>query len=332
MLKELTSLYGVSGLETSVRTYLEEKIKNDCDALYQDGMGNLHAVKHGKGPKVLVTAYMDEPGIIITQITKDGYLRFETVGRIQPAFLVSKRVFINGHAGIISLKAIHLASQEERQTPVKVKQLFVDIGADTREEAEKAVEIGDYGVLDSDYRELENDMVKGRALAGRMSCAAAAWLLEQLHCDLHVIFAVQREIGCRGMQAAAQNVDADFCVVFGAAPAEDKKEKEQDTSWPGDGPVLFQRTGAGCINPALWLKAKETAKEHGIPIQCCTTEEKGQESVLLQTGKQHRCICLGIPVRYAKSASQIADQKDFDNLRKLSYALIENILAEVFQS
>lgn len=332
MLKELTSLYGVSGLEMPVRSYLEEKIKNECDALYQDGMGNLHAVKHGKGPKVLVTAYMDEPGIIITQITKDGYLRFETVGRIQPAFLVSKRVFINGHAGIISLKAIHLASKEERQTPVKVKQLFVDIGADTREEAEKAVEIGDYGVIDSDYRELENNMVKGRALAGRMSCAAAVWLLEQLHCNLHVIFAVQREIGCRGMQAAAQNVDADFSVVFDAAPTEDKKEKGQNTPWSGDGPVLFRRTGAGCIDPALWLKAKETAKEHGIPIQCCTTKEKGQESVLLQTGNRHRCICLGIPVRYAGSASQIADKKDFDNLKKLSYALIENILAEVFQS
>lgn len=327
MLRELENRYGVSGLETEVSAYLQEELTPYCRRIWMDTMGNLHAEKQGvsEGKTVLLTAYMDEPGIIITQITDDGYLKFDVVGRLEPSYLVSKRVNICGVEGIISLKAIHLVERKEREIPVKVQQLLVDIGAASREEAEKVVEIGEYGVVVSGFREFGEGFVKGRALAGRVSCAIAAEMLKQeVPCNLHVIFSVQREIGNRGMIPAGWGKKADLTIVLDGAEAglwENKENKPE----AGKGAVIFSKTGAGIPPQRGMGELLQIAYQQGLSVQICTVEEKGQEDALRRNGTGQHCLCLGIPVRYPRSTAQVAKKTDIEALFTLVQSVIQHI-------
>ena len=318
MLREIGELDSVSGLENPVREYLLNDIQGYCDKTWVDSMGNLHAEKSGAcGKSILITTYMDEPGIIVTQITDDGYLKFDTVGRIRPEFLVSKRIKINGQIGIISLKAVHLVSKKERETPVKISQLFIDIGANSKEEAATAVEIGDYGTFCTRFSEIGGRFIKGRALGGKIGCAAAAKLLKNdLSCNLHVIFAVQREIGCRGMIAASWQIKADYAIVLDGIDAKlwDKKEEKPSC---GSGAVVIYRTGAGLMDKELSDRIKRTAQEHGVSVQTYNTDISGQEAILRRAGTDMRCICLGVPVRYSQSTVQTVCGDDIDALNTI---------------
>ncbi len=327
MLKALANCFGVSGMEDSVRRCIEEQLRGYDIKLRTDAMGNLHAMVDGDGPPILVTTYMDEPGIIVTKITEDGYLQFETIGPVAPSCLVSKRVWIGTCPGIISLKAIHLTKKKERETPVKASQLFVDIGANTREEAAKIAEIGDYGTFDIPYRELENHFVKGRAIAGRMGCVAAIELLKKSpDCNLHVIFATQRQIGCRGMIAASWNLEADFTVVLDGIAAQDyTTAPKEGRPQAGEGVALLHHSGSGKMDATFYSMAKKVAEEEEIPIQNCSVDEKGQEQILQQTGKKQRCLCLGIPVRYPESLGQVANIKDLQAMIRLSHTMIHRV-------
>lgn len=330
MLRKLEECYGVSGMEAQVCSYLKNALSPFCTRLWEDSMGSLHAEKKADkdAKNILIAAYMDEPGIIITRITEDGYLKFETVGRIDAAFLVSKRVCIHGIDGIISLKAIHLATKKERETPVKADQLLIDIGASSREEAEQAVEIGDYGAFDSRFQEFGDGFVKGRALAGRAGCAVASEILQNdWACNLHVIFAVQREIGNRGMAAAAWESKADMTVVLDGTEAR-IWAGPQDRPEAGRGAVLLLKTGAGTALQTELQGLLEEAEHRGIPVQTYYTGEKGQETVLRQTGYGHHCLCLGIPVRYSKTTAQVASISDMQAMREFVKLVIEQTVKQ----
>ncbi len=324
MFKELEHCFGVSGLEEPVSQFLQAQLESLCEKTWKDSMGNLHGENHGNGKKILICTHMDEPGIIITEITEDGYLRFETVGEISPAFLVSKKVWIHGHPGIISLKAIHLTTKSERETPIKAQQLFVDIGAENKEEAKKIVEIGDYGVFDIPYVELANDFIKGRAIAGRMGCFAVLEMLKHRpNANLHVIFAVQHEIGNRGISPGIWNLDAEIAIVLDGTPAKIYPDVDESLPEAGNGVALLRRTGSGNTNAELYALAKKLAEEEGVSIQYSQKKEKGAESVIEASGKEISVLCLDIPVRYANTTAQVASKKDLHAMTKLAIALIE---------
>lgn len=325
MLNELEKRYGISGLEAPVREYLKQSLQGHC-SLSEDGLGNLIARKSGRSDKkFLLAVHMDEPGIMITKITEDGYLQFHTIGRLRPEFLVSKGVHINGHPGVIAVKAVHLTTKEERETPLTAENLFVDIGADSREEAEELVTIGDCGEIDSSYVPFGDAMVKGRALGGRMGCVVAAELLkEEYPVNLEVVFAVQREIGSRGMLTAAHQNGADVAIVL-------------DGIWEeglccGKGVVLPQRMGTLLPDKELCDCISQIAQEEEILLQKCIAGQAGQEAVLAKSGGFGRWVCLGIPVRYGESATQVASLKDMRALKHLLRALMEKIEKESIKS
>lgn len=322
MLNQLMETYGIAGREDAVRSVITKALKQSAIDYYIDKMGNLHAVRDGAGKRYFLAAYMDEPGIIVTKITEDGYLKFDTVGRIEPAFLVSKRVIIGGCCGIISLKAIHLATKAERETPVRTDQLYIDIGAASAADAAECVEIGDYGVLDSRYRTMAHDFVKGRALAGRMGCFAVLEVLQNTDVPMHAVFAVQREIGCRGMTAAVWQSAADVSIVLDGI-ADQSPDGKKDTLKVGDGVVLIRRTGSGSMDASLWKLAANAAKEHGVPVQYGNLKERGQEGALMQNGGGHRCLCLAVPVRYMRSCAQVASLKDMRSMIACIKGIIE---------
>ncbi len=320
MIKKLVNCVGVSGLETEVRQCIQTMLSEMGVKFWTDTMGNLHGEKDGSSKKpVILTTYMDEPGLIVTKITKDGYLKFEIVGRVKPEFLVSKRVRVGNQIGIISLKAIHLSTKKERETPVKADQLFIDIGAKSYEDASALVEVGDYVAFDSNYKEMDGNCIMGSALAGRLGCYIALNLLKNPAVkNLHVIFAVQREIQNRGMIPASYNLSGEYAIALDGIEGRLWNFKAE-TAELGKGPVLIPRTGAGEMDTCLGKRLKTLAKETDIPLGSLCTKMVGAESVLQKNGTGLRCLCLGIPVRYMASPTQVAC---LDDCRKLEEILI----------
>lgn len=309
MLNKLGLVQAVSGQEDGMREVLIKNLSGCCDTLKTDGMGNLIAIKKGTNPdlKLFLLAPMDEAGIIVSRITEDGYLKFHTVGRIRPEFLVSKRVVIHGHCGVIALKAIHLATKEERERPVKEEDLLIDIGADSKKDAEAIVTVGDYGTIDSAFLPFGDELVKGSGLGSKISCALAVELLQQtLPVTLEVAFVAQHEIGCRGTVTALRQLTAEHGILLGGIPQGEDVLCHQ-------GPVLFFHVMQKEDMDAI----QSLAKTIGIPLQTRFLKESGQEAVFAQNRTGKRYLGLGIPVRYQESAAQVASLRDKDMLFKL---------------
>lgn len=224
LLELLSNENGVSGNENKIRDIIINEITQYADKIKIDTMGNVIAFKQGRTDKrVMITAHMDEPGFIVSEITDSGYLKIKTVGTIDPRVIVSKRVRIGDTKvkGVIGMKAIHLQKKAERENTVSVSDLFVDIGAKNKADALKSVQTGDFIAFDTEFKDLGAN-IKGKALDSRMGCAC---LIELLKCefeyDIYAVFAVQSEIEGRGALVAAYDIAPDATIVISTVEAAD---------------------------------------------------------------------------------------------------------------
>lgn len=326
LLSDLTMLAGVSGNETAVREYIYRIIKDKCDEITIDSMGNMCALMRGtdKNPKkVMLCAHMDEIGMITSQITDNGFIKFKTVGGIDPRIMVSKRVLIgkNAHAGVIGYKAVHLQDKAERETTAKAKNLYIDIGAKDKKDAEKRVKIGDYIVFDSDYREFGNGLIKARALDDRAGCAVLAELAGQrFNFDLYLCFTVQEEVGLRGATIATNRIHPDLAIVLEATTCSDvagTKPEERSTVLGGGAAISF-------IDRSTYYSKKLThflyqlADTNHIPVQYKQTAMGGNDagSIHLACGGIPTAA-ISIPARYIHSPSSVISKTDFNACRSL---------------
>ncbi len=332
-LKALTDLPGVSGDETKVREFIFESIKDHCDEIVTDSIGNLICHKQGKHPfakKVMVCAHMDEVGLIVSRITEDGFLKFKCVGGIDPRVLVSKKVRIgrNGICGVIGAKAIHLQEKSEREQVPKVENLYIDIGAENKETAEKIVSVGDYCVFDSAFVSFGDGFIKAKALDDRAGCnCLMALAREDFDCDLYLVFTVQEEVGLRGAQVAATFVSPDIAIVLEGTTCSDVYgSKERDFSTvAGNGAALSIIDRSTYYDKELTNAIYETAKEHNILVQWKQTATGGNDAgaVHLAAGGI-KTAAISVPTRYIHSPSSIIKQTDLDAV----YALVSTFLKE----
>ena len=211
-LKKLCSLEGVSGREHPVREYILRVLQQSpADmSVRVDPMGNVLA--HVKGRErakhtLLFAAHMDEVGFMITGVTPEGYLRFTTVGGIDPKVVYGRSVRVGGISGVIGGKATHLCSADEKKQVPKPSELLIDIGAASKEEAEALVRPGDTAVFAGEFSRLEGGLVKSRAIDDRAGCALLLDLAEQTpDYDMVLAFTVQEEVGLRGAKADRKSV------------------------------------------------------------------------------------------------------------------------------
>ena len=210
-----------------MRAALLELLDGRCDCKV-DALGNLLAFKRGaKKPanRLMLSAHMDEVGLIVTYIEDSGLLRFAAVGGIDRRTAVGKTVRIGKTRGVIGTKATHLKSAEERGKAAAFDALCIDIGAKTRGEAAALVSPGDCAVFDSRYALFGDGFLRGRALDDRVGCALLVELLlsEQLPYDLHAVFTVQEETGTTGAKTAAAQIcpDDDSLRYSGDAAGKD---------------------------------------------------------------------------------------------------------------
>ncbi len=328
MLKELSKQIAVSGAESEFGRFIQDELMSCCKSVMIDKMGNIHGYQQGDGPNICLVTYLDEPGVIVTKITDDGYLCFETVGRINPSFLVSKRVAFDRCSGVISLKAIHLTTMKEREVPVRTSQLYIDIGASSKEEAMSLVEIGDYGCLDVSYQEFGEGFIKGRAIAGRMSCNVALEILKRnKKSNIHAIFAVQREINHRGIVGCSDKIDSGFAIVLDGMKAQDYIQNNKMMPELGKGVVIVRKHAGGVMDKRFDFLCQNISQSETIPVQYGVRTEDGAEPILLKAGC-NTVLSLSIPVRYADSTSPVANIADMDAMLRLTDGIINFISKE----
>jgi len=333
-LSELTALPGVSGDEGAVRRYIKEKITPYCDRVEVDKMGNLLAYKKGtvgSGKTLMLCAHMDEVGLIAARITEDGFIKFKTVGGIDPRVLISKRVLVGKDAlpGVIGRRAIHLLSAEERKQVPKIKDLYIDIGAKNKKEAEKKVQVGDYIVFDSTYREFGDGLVKAKALDDRAGCSA---LLEvaRKDCAWDVCFAftVQEEVGLRGAKICGKKVVPDLAVVVEGTTCSDLPDTidKMVSTRLGEGAALSFIDGSTCYQRPLVDAVYQLAKANEIPVQLKKTATGGNDAGALHLASGGiKTVTISMPARYIHSPASVIAKADYESVVKLLNCLIEEV-------
>ena len=202
LLKELSELSGISGDEGLVRDFIISEIKDTNADIRTDNMGNLIVFKKGrKTPerKLLISAHMDEVGFIVTFITEDGFIKFDEVGGIDRRVVLGKSVKIrNNVRGVITARPMHLLSGEQRDSIPKLDEMYIDIGASSREEAEQYVSLGDSVTFESEFLWKDN-IITGKAIDDRAGCAVMIDMIKsELEYDTYFSFVVQEEVGLRG--------------------------------------------------------------------------------------------------------------------------------------
>jgi endoglucanase len=327
LLKELCTLRGVSGCEDEVREFIRAQAAPYADSIRTDALGNLLVFKKGKratGNKLLLAAHMDEVGLIVTKITDEGYLKFDFVGGVDRRVAIGKPVLLGDAKvpGIIGLKAIHLVSRDEVKKVPKTDALYLDIGAKDKEAAEKLVELGTYGVFDSQPEALGNGFLKARAIDDRVGCAIMLKLLqEELPLDVTFAFTAQEEVGTRGAFGAAFSVTPEVALVLETTTAADLPDVEEHRKVcaPGKGPVISYMDGGTIYDRALFEAFRALAEEHHIPWQTKEYIAGGNDARTIQRTKSGvRVAAMSAAVRYLHAPSSVGSVEDFENMLKLT--------------
>lgn len=333
LLKELCLINGTSGDEALVRNAIIEKIKDFCEYRV-DNLGNLICFCKGKKSaekKLMIAAHMDEVGFIVTYINEDGTLCFNEVGGIDTSVVLGRQVKVgnDGISGVVGSTAIHNLSKEQRETPPKYGDMYIDIGASSKEEAEKYVSLGDLICFDSEFVELGGNCIKSKAIDDRAGCTAMIQLIrEGVEYDTYFVFNVQEEVGLRGSMVSAFSVAPDFAIVLEATTASDIDGVcgAKKVCSLGNGPVVGFMDRSTVYDKELYKMAFEIAENLEIPCQTKTMIAGGNDSGAIHISRGGvRTIAVSLPCRYIHSPSCTANIEDFENMLILTRELAKRI-------
>ncbi len=328
-IKELSLLCGTSGRETKVREYIISKIDGKCD-WHEDALGNIIAFKKGEkeaSHKVMLDAHTDEVGVIVTFITSDGMLKFSPVGGIDTKVLLARQiVFDNGTVGVVGIKPIHLSKGDEKTKIPDAGSLYIDIGAESKEDAEKYIKIGDTGVFLSDFVEFGDNKIKGKALDDRVGCAVMLDMIaSDLPYDAYFSFSVQEEIGLRGAGVSAFGIAPEYAIVLETTTAADLIDvpEHKKVCKLGEGAAVSFMDRSTLYNKNLFDTAFRVAEENGIKAQPKTVVAGGNNAGAIHKSRDGiKTITINTPCRYLHSASCVCDKTDIENVRRLAEAML----------
>lgn len=334
LLADLCAIDGVSGHEKSVRDYILARLSESTVPMevHTDNMGNVivHLIGKEKANKIVqLDAHMDEVGFIITGIGEDGFLRFDTIGGIDSRVLFGHRVRIGSQKGVIGGKAGHQCSADETKKVPSADSLRIDIGANSKEEAEKLVKIGDCGTFDNQLIWMGEEHFLGKAVDDRVGCMLLLELAQkQPQRDIWLSFSVQEEIGLRGAGIATEAIRPDYAVAIDATTAADVAGNSPDQSvcFVGQGAVVSFADRATLYDPELYQRIRKLADEKGIPTQTKTTVAGGNNAGAMQgrhTGVKMTAVSL--PCRYIHSAACMGEIQDVEAMYDLLAMLAEEL-------
>ena len=343
LIKQLCLLFGPSGCEDNVSDFIKEQIEGVCDSTITDKLGNLIAkiesTCQGR-KKLMISAHMDEVGFMINEITDDGYLKFDTIGGIDPRVLCGKQVTLGDEAtkinGVIASKAIHHKKREERLNVTPITSMYIDIGATSKEEALRHLDIGAFGTFDSDFTEFGSNKrkMKCKALDDRLGCALMIELIrrifpvkDSLPIDLYFCFTVREEIGLSGAQVAAQTIAPDFAIVLETTAVADIADvpASSKVAIQGEGGAISLMDRSTIYDREFVDFALDVAESKGIKAQIKKYISGGNDAGHIhKSGVGVRALALSAPTRYLHSPSCVVDKNDYFSMLDLTEAIICN--------
>ncbi len=338
LLKKLSETPAVSGDESRVRDILAKELRPLVDEVRFDKIGNIIATKHGMpdAPRIMITAHMDEIGLLVKYITDDGFISFTRIGAINDMTLINRRVVLHAKKGdlhgVIGTKPPHLRKKgddDEKGSP-----LFIDVGAKDRKAVGKlGIAIGTYVSFDQRFENLgANDIITGKALDGRLGCYVMIEAMRQLGksgCTVYAVGTVQEAVGLKGARVAAFSLNPDAALVLDVAVAGDFPAMllHESPVNIGEGPVIMLVEGAGrglithpIIRDLLVAAAGKLKIKHQVRVSDAGITDAG--SIYL-TREGIPSGVISIPCRYIHSPIEVASMKDVDGAVKLLVATIK---------
>ena len=325
LLKALSEAFSPSGYESEIRSLIRAEIQSKVDRVYVDPMGNLIAEK-GIASDILICAHMDEVGFMVSEICEDGTLKISPVGGITQNSLPSKKIRIgkNKIQGVIGAKPIHLTRKEKKESDFI--DLFAEIGASSKKEAELLTSVGDFAVFDTDfYVTMNGESVFGKALDNLIGCFLLCKLIEENAVKNGTfVFSVQEETGLRGAAAVADKQKFNFAIALDTTTANDLPgiDAPQKVCCINNGPVISYIDGATVYSRDLVRDAFGELNRLGISAQTKMKKAGGNDASALQkVGNGHKVLSLSVPCRYIHGPIGIASIFDIEESFRALVAL-----------
>lgn len=345
LVEKFSNARGISGFEDEVVAIARDYVDTDFDVT-EDNMRNLYInnkANTGDAPVIQFDAHSDEVGFIVQAIKPNGTLVFLAVGGWIASNVAAQKVLVRNSegeyiAGVVASKPPHFTTDAERNQPLTLDSLVIDLGASSKEEVENEykIAVGAPIVPDTSFHYNEkNKLFFGKAFDCRIGCAALVETMkilkdESLNVDLKATITAQEEVGLRGAQVAVKKVNPDIAIVFEGTPADDTfTESWLIQSALKKGPMLRHFDVSMITNPRFQKFALDTARKHKIPVQDAVRKGGGTNGAAINLYNGIPAIVIGIPVRYAHTPHCYVAAEDYQNAINLAVAITKELTAEI---
>jgi len=337
LLRVLSDTPGVSGFEERVRKVVIAELEPVCDEVRVDRIGNVIGIRRAAGnaggvatPRVMLAAHMDEIGLMVKQIDREGFVRFMPIGGFDPRTLIAQRVIIHGEhdvKGVIAPQPNWILREGDRSKVLDIQDLVIDAGM-SKEEISSVVAIGDVISLAQPFEELNDKVVAGRNFDDRVgvyTMLEAMKRVSKCQVDIYAAATVQEEVGLRGVPTAAYAIDPDIGIAIDGSLASDVPyARDEDRHC-----VMGAGTGIYIIDSRTISDRKlvrflvQLAEEDGIKYQM--NLGGGTDASIIQRHRTGARVCtIGPPTRYMHSTAQLCSKADIESTIQLLAAFLEN--------
>lgn len=339
LLKKILDASGISGYEKEITEIMSAELKSRADEVAVDSFGNVIARKGNGKKKIMIAAHMDEVGLLVKHINKEGFIHFIKIGGVDDRILLGQRVVIKSRKGdvrgIIGHKPPHLVKDEDRKNVIKYTDMFIDIGCSNKDEADQRIAIGDAIVFEPSSGILQGDLYYGKAVDDRVGCYALLKIIERLKVDaqIYAVATVQEEVGLKGARTSSFRINPDFAVAIDTTTAGDIPSiKENESSLKLGKGVAITIMEAGGRGVIVSEKIKnifvETAVQNTIPFQMDVLEGGMTDGAMIHMNREGIPTgVLSVPARYIHSPVCVFSNEDLNALIELTVRTVEKIVA-----
>jgi endoglucanase len=338
LLRKLCETPGAPGREERIRQVVVEALSPICDEMHVDVLGNVIGRKRGLAPadgrkalKLMLSSHMDEISFIVTHIDDQGFLRFSTLGGFDTKTLTAQRVIVHGTKdllGVMGAKPVHVMSDEEKKSSPKIEDFFIDVGLPAAE-VRSIVSVGDVITRQRELVEIGNTL-NGKSFDNRMGLFVmieALRMTRQHELDVHAVASVQEELGMRGANVAARNIDPDLGIALDITVANDVPEAKahEHITRLGQGTAIKVMDSSVVCHPKVVSFLKKLAEEKKIRYQMEVLPRGGTDTAAIQRAGSGAAVgCISIPTRYVHSVIEMCHKEDIQASIDLLAAFIEN--------
>jgi endoglucanase len=323
LIQRLVETTGPSGYEAQVRALVRAEIEPHAEQVRVDALGNLIALKgqaNTSGRKMMLSAHMDEIGLIATHVDEKGFIRFTSLGGVNRLHLPGSRVrFLDGTPGVIGVEQL----DDANRLPT-FEQLFIDVGAASREDC--PVRVGDTAVFERPFLDLGSRLA-AKAMDDRIGVAVLIETLKRLGKtpnQVLFVFSVQEEVGLRGATTAAYGLEPDIGIAVDVTRSGDTPKGVKMDVHLGQGPAIKVRDSGMLSDPRVVDWMVRTAEQENLPYQLEVLEAGTTDARAIQLSRAGvPAGCISIPCRYIHAPSELVDLEDAENAVRLLLALVQ---------